>query len=660
MAQMQTNRHVELITPLGEDVLLFSRMSGTEELGRLFQFDLELLSKKPDIKFEDLLGQNVTIRLDLPDRKNRYFNGFVTRFNQSDVNTEEDYTPYSATISPWFWFLTRTADCRIFQNKTVPDIIKEIFRDHGFTDFEDKLTGTYRNWEYCVQYRETDFNFVSRLMEQEGIYYFFKHEENKHMLVLADDISAHTVFPDYEEIPYYPPDSGLRREKEHIHDWNISQEVKPGVYALNEFNFKKPRANMEVKAAVSRDHVRSNLEIFDYPGEYEEANDGESYVRARIEEIHAQYEQISGQTNARGFCVGHLFKLSGYPRKDQNREYLVESAAYEIESNAYDTSGPSGETYFSSFTVLESKTPFRPARITPKPVVQGPQTAIVVGNPGEEITTEEYGQVKIQFHWDRYGKKDINSSCWVRVSHPWAGKNWGSVAIPRYGQEVIVEFLEGDPDHPIITGRVYNKDTMPPYDLPGSGMVSGLKSNSTPGGGGYNEMSMDDTKGNEKITVHAQYDMNTTVENDQTLVVHNNRTDTIDVDDSETVKGNQTLSVKGNRTETVNGTENVTIDGATTHTIKADYTRNVAGNYTLSADSNIKSTAKGNWDGIAKGTLTLDAPEIKLNAGSKIEIACGGSSIVLEKAKITISSGSGNIDVHAPGVDVKGGKIQLN
>jgi len=659
MAQMQTNRHVELITPLGEDILLFSRMSGTEELGRLFQFELELLSKKPDIKFEDLLGQNVTIRLDLPDRKNRYFNGFVTRFNQSDVNTEEDYTPYSATISPWLWFLTRTADCRIFQNKTVPDIIKEIFRDHGFTDFEDKLTGTYRNWEYCVQYRETDFNFVSRLMEQEGIYYFFKHEENKHMLVLADDISAHTVFPDYEEIPYYPPDSGLRREKEHIHDWNISQEVKPGVYALNEFNFKKPRANMEVKAAVSRDHVRSNLEIFDYPGEYEEANEGESYVRARIEEIHAQYEQISGQTNARGFCVGHLFKLSGYPRKDQNREYLVKSATYEIESNAYDASGPSGETYFSSFTVLESKTPFRPSRITPKPVVQGPQTAIVVGNPGEEITTEEYGQVKIQFHWDRYGKKDINSSCWVRVSHPWAGKNWGSVAIPRYGQEVIVEFLEGDPDHPIITGRVYNKDTMPPYELPGSGMVSGLKSNSTPGGGGYNEISMDDTKGKEGITIHGQHNMDTTVENDQSNTIHNDRTTTVDVNDTESVGSNQAISIGSDQTIDVGANQ--------TTAIGSNRTLNVGSNDTVAIGSNNEMTVGGSQKIIVGGA-------IEITSGTSITLTVGGSCVKIEPASVSISSPTISIEASAKmatkaaiivseavGVnEIKGATIKLN
>ena len=661
MAEMQNERHVELFTPLGEDVLLFKRMSVFEELGRMFQFDMELFSKKPDIRFEDILGKNITIRLDLPKRKKRWFNGFVSRFNQSDTNTGEDFTAYGMTVRPWLWFLTRTADCRIFREKPVPEIIKEIFTEQGFTDFEDNLIGDYRKWEFCVQYRETDFNFVSRLMEQEGIYYYFRHEKEKHVLILADDASAHEPFPDYDEIPYFPPDDGLRREKEHIYDWNISCEVKPGVYTLDEFDFKNPKANLEVKAAVARGHAMSSLEIFDYPGEYVKPDEGETYARIRIEELHARYELISGAANAKGIATGSLFTLSGYPRRDQNREYIVVSACYDISSTNYITgSGGNGEIFACDFKVLDSKNPFRSERITPKPIIQGPQTAIVVGEPGKEITTEKYGRVKVQFHWDRYGKLDMKSSCWVRVSHPWAGKNWGSVAIPRYGQEVIVEFLEGDPDYPIITGRVYNNDTMPPYKLPGKGMISGLKSNSTPGGGGYNEMSMDDTKGQEMITIHAQYDMNTTVEHDQTLVVHNNRTDTIDVDDTETVKGNQTLAVNGNRSESVNGTENVAIDGATTHTVKSAYTRNVFSNYSLSAGSNISNTAGTNWEGNAGAKLTLRAPQIKLEAGAKIEIICGGSAVILEPSKITISSGSGNIDVHSPGVDIKGGKIQLN
>jgi type VI secretion system secreted protein VgrG len=700
MAEIQAARQVEIITPLGDDVLLFHSMTATEELGRLFQFELNLLSIEPNLKFEDLLGQNVTIRLDLPDDKKRYFNGFVSRFSQA--GTFDDFNAYSATVHPWLWFLTRTADCRIFQEKKVPDIIKEVFRDLGFTDFEETLSGSYRTWEYCVQYRETDFNFVSRLMEQEGIYYYFKHEIDKHTLVLADSVSSHEAFPGYEKLPYFPPDENLRRERDHIYDWNISQQVQPGIYALEEFDFKKPKANLEVKSSIQREHARAKMEIFDYPGEYVQTGDGEAYARARIEELQAEYEQVQGQGNARGLSVGSLFELTDYLREDQNREYLIVSATHEVESDAYSSGSGSEaqEAYSCSFTALHSKQPYRAPRTTPKPMVQGPQTAIVVGKAGEEIWADKYGRVKIQFHWDRYGKLDENSSCWVRVSHPTAGKNWGSVQIPRIGQEVIVDFLEGDPDLPIITGRVYNADQMPPFELPGSGMVSGMKSNTTPGGGGYNEMSMNDTKGKEQVTVHAQYDMSTTVEHDQTLTVHNNRTSTIDVDDTETVTGNQTISVdgnqqtsvkgnqtlsvdgnqqitvKGNREETVDGTENitinssrtehvtgseeVTIDGATKHAINADFTRNSTGNYTLTSDGNIKTDAGSNWEGHGGAKALLKAPEIKIEGQSKIEIVCGGSSITLEPAKITVSSGSGSIDIHAPGVDVKGGKIQLN
>lgn len=514
MTSTQANRQVEIVTPLGADRLLFYRMTASEALGRLFQFDLELLSEDPDIKFEDLLGQKVTVRLDLPDDNKRYFNGYVSRF--SLAGSVGDYSLYTATVSPWLWFLTRTADCRIFQEMTVPDIVKQVFRDHGFTDFEESLSAAYRSWTYCVQYRETDFNFVSRLMEQEGIYYYFKHESDKHTLVLSDSISSHETYPGYETLPFFPPTEHLNRERDHIHEWTVSQEVQPGGYTLDDFDFERPKANLEVKSSIPRGHARDGLEIFDYPGEYIQTNDGEAYVRARIEELQTDYERVQGLANARGLATGHLFELTDFPRQDQNREYLVVSATHEVTSDLYG-SGESGgvrDVYACSFTVLHSKEPYRQPRSTPKPMVQGPQTAIVVGPAGKEIHTDKYGRVKIQFHWDRYGKSDENSSCWVRVSHPTAGKNWGAVQIPRIGQEVIVDFLEGDPDHPIITGRVYNANQMPPFDLPGKDMVSGMKSNSTPGGGGYNEISMDDTKGNEAIVIHGQHNMDTTIEND--------------------------------------------------------------------------------------------------------------------------------------------------
>jgi len=627
MAELQAERAVEIFTPLGDDVLLFHRMTATEALGRLFQFDLDLLSKDPNIKFEDLLGQNVTVRLELPQDKTRYFNGFVSRFSLS--GSLGDLSLYTATMHPWLWFLTRTADCRIFQDMTVPDIIKQVFRDLGFTDFEEALGGTYRKWTYCVQYRETDFNFVSRLMEQEGIYYYFKHEKDKHTLVLADSVSSHEPFPGYEKIPFFPPDEHLRREEHHIHEWTVSQEVQPGIYALDDYDFERPKANLLVKSSIPRSHVRSKMEIFDYPGEYTQTGDGETYVRARIEELQAEYEQVEGQSNARGLSVGSLFQLVEFPRQDQNREYLVVSATHELESDAY-TSGLTAEVedvYSCGFTALHSKQPYRQPRTTPKPMVQGPQTAVVVGPAGEEIYTDKFGRVKIQFHWDRYGKFDENSSCWVRVSHPTAGKGWGAVQIPRIGQEVIVDFLEGDPDQPIITGRVYNANQMPPFELPGAGMVSGMKSNTTPGGGGYNEISMDDTKDQEAITVHGQYDMNTTVEHDQTNTVNN--------DLVETIKNNTTIKITdGNYShDVIIGTADYHVQSALTE--KYDATQDT----TVKGDLTVKSTTGA----IA---VSADASHVKIDAATKITLHTGASTIEMDAG--------GNIKIDGVNITING------
>jgi type VI secretion system secreted protein VgrG len=627
MAELQAERAVEIFTPLGDDVLLFHRMTATEALGRLFRFDLDLLSKDPNIKFEDLLGQNVTVRLELPQDKTRYFNGFVSRFSLS--GSLGDLSAYTVTVHPWLWFLTRTADCRIFQEMIAPDIIKQVFRDHGFTDFEEALSGSYRKWTYCVQYRETDFNFVSRLMEQEGIYYYFKHEKDKNTLVLSDSVSSHEAFPGYEKIPFFPPDEHLRREEHHIHDWTVSQEVQPGIYALNDYDFERPKANLQVKSSIQRGHARAKMEIFDYPGEYTQTGDGETYVRARIEELQAEYEQVQGQSNARGLCVGSLFQLVDYPREDQNREYLVVSATHELESDAY-TSGLTAEVedvYSCSFTALDSKQPYRQPRTTPKPMVQGPQTAVVVGPAGEEICTDKYGRVKIQFHWDRYGKNDENSSCWVRVSHPTAGKGWGAVQIPRIGQEVIVEFLEGDPDQPIITGRVYNANQMPPFELPGAGMVSGMKSNSTPGGGGYNEMSMNDTKGEEGIIIHGQYDMNTTVEHDQTNTVNN--------DFAETIKNNATIKITdGNYSHDVmTGTADYHVQSALTEKYDATQETTVKGNLT------VKSTTGA----IA---VSADAAHVMIDAATKITLHTGASTIEMDAG--------GNIKIDGVNITING------
>lgn len=609
----QSNRLFAVSTPLGEDVLLFHSMRANEQLGRLFHIDLDLLSEDPEIKIQDILGQSVTVRNHRPDGEDRYFNGIVSQFSQA--GSHGNLVVYRATLRPWFWFLTRTADCRIFQNKKVPDIIKEVFRDQGFSDFEDALSGNYREWENCVQYRETDFNFISRLMEQEGIYYYFKHEDGKHTLVLSDSISAHDTVPGYEEVPYYPPEESEKRERDHIYDWSLNQIIQPGVYALNDFDFKKPKANLEVKSSIPREHEQAELEIYDYPGEYKESSDGDNYVRARIEELQAQYEEVQGQGNVAGLSTGCLFKLTNYPREDQNREYLIIAANYNLGPQEYESeyAAGSGSVFSCDITSIDKQQAYRAPRITPKPVVQGPQTAIVVGKSGEEIWTDKYGRVKVQFHWDRYGEVNENSSCWIRVSHPWAGKNWGAVAIPRMGQEVIVSFLEGDPDQPMITGRVYNDDNMPPYELPANATQSGVKTRSSKEGTpeNFNELRFEDKKGSEEVYIHAEKDQNNMVENNETTSVGNDRSETVGNDETisignnrtEDVGNDETITIGNNRTETVGTDESITIGSNRTESVGADETITIGSNRSVTIGSSKTETIsinKAETIGVAK------------------------------------------------------------
>ena len=596
-----TTRVMEIATPLGEDVLLFHGMRAREELGRLSEYHLDLLSADGEIDVDAILGKNVTIKLALPDDSTRYFNGYVTRFSQGAMHGR--YFRYTATVHPWLWFLTRTADCRIFQEMTVPDILKKVFADHGTADFKLELTSSYRKWTYCVQYRETDFNFVSRLMEQEGIYYYFRHTEGHNTLVLTDSCSKHVPCPGYDAIPYIPPERLVRPELEHISDWQFTREIQPGAYVHKDYDLERPSVDLKTHKVLARSYTPSNYEVFDYPGEYIEKSDGEQYASVRIDELGTQFETGHGVTNARGITVGALFTLDRCPRADQNCEHLVVSSNYDLEFSDYEASEGSGTSCHCSFTAISTEQQFRPKRITPKPFVQGPQTAMVVGPAGDEIHTDQFGRVKVQFHWDRLGKKDENSSCWIRVSQPWAGKGWGSVSTPRIGQEVIVDFLEGDPDQPIITGRVYNAESQPPFGFPAGAVVSGIKSN-THKGSGYNELSMDDTAGTEKITIHGQYDMNTTVEHDQTSTIHNNRTDRVDVDDSESVGNNQKCDVGVNQDTTVGSNQTLKVGANRTKNVGSNETNSIGANQTTSVASNQTTSVGGSRSSTVGGSET--------------------------------------------------------
>lgn len=629
-----------IVTPLGDDVLLFRGMSAREEMSRLFEYRLDLLSAKDNINLDDILGKNVTVKFVLPSDSFRYFNGYITRFAQNGMHGR--YNRYSATVRPWLWFLTRTADCRIFQDMKVPDIIKAVFADHPTADYQLELTGTYRKWGYCVQYRETDFNFVSRLMEQEGIGYYFKHTDGHDTLVLTDSASKHSPVSGYEKLPYIKPTDLVKPGLEHISQWTFGREIQPGAYVHDDYDFERPSVELKTNKTLPRGYSPSDYEVYDYPGDYIQIPDGNQYAAVRIDELGAQYQTAHGSTNAKGFSVGALVTLKDHPRDDQNAEYLVLGATYDLSFGDYEAlPEAAGTSYQCGFVVMPSSQQYRPRRLTPKPFVQGPQTAVVVGPGGEEIYTDKYGRVKVQFHWDRRGKKNENSSCWMRVSYPWAGKAWGAIAIPRLGQEVIVSFLEGDPDQPIVTGRVYNAEQMPPYDLPANKTQSGVKSRSSKGGtaANYNEIRFEDLKGSELLTIHAEKDQSISVENDESHTVGHDRSKTIDHDETshikhdrtETVDNNEKITIGVDRTESVGSNESITIGSNRTENVGANESVTIGANRTMAVGANESLTVGSNRThtvGINETISIGVAQEINVGAAQSITIGAVQSTSV--------------------------------
>jgi type VI secretion system secreted protein VgrG len=631
-------RVMEITTPLEGD-LLFHGMHAREEMGRLGEFQIDLLSLKNDINPDKILGKNVTVKLALPDDKTRYFNGFVTRFAQG--GSYGRYVRYSAVVHSWLWFLTRTTDCRIFQEMTVPDIIKKVFGDHTTADFKAELTASYRKWNYCVQYRETDFNFISRLMEEEGIYYYVRHTDGHNTVVLTDSTSKHTATPGYETVNFVAPEQLAKPELEHVSSWDFSREVQPGVYVHDDYDLERPSVELRTRKVLSRSYAPSDYEVYDYPGHYLQKADGEQYAGVRIDEFGSQFETAQASSNSKGIAVGALFTLADYPREDQNIEHLILAASYDLEFSDYEAMPEGASTsYRCSFVAMSSKQQFRPRRATPKPFVQGPQTALVVGPGGDEIYTDKYGRVKVQFHWDRYGKKDQNSSCWIRVSHPWAGKSWGAVATPRIGQEVIVDFLEGDPDQPIITGRVYNAENQPPFGFPAGAVLSGVKSN-THKGSGNNELSMDDTAGKERVFIHGQYNMDTVVEHDQTSTIHNKRTDRVDVDDSESVGNNQKWDVGVNRDAKIGSNETLKVGAARSVTVGASQTTGIGASETKTVGADRSLTVGGSETATVavQRTHSVGVNET-ITVGAAQEVTVGGLQSVTVGAAQTVNVGS--------------------
>ena len=626
----QSHRHLKLQTSLGDDALIVVRASGHERLNGLFEISLELTRSTGDLDLDSLLGTSATLgilnagqaRKGTVDHT-RYFNGYFSRISFAGFN-REGQAGFHATLVPWLWFLTRTADCRIFQQKSVPDIIEEIFRDAGFSDFKKDLRGSYPPREYCVQYRETDFNFVSRLMEHEGIYYFFEHENGSHKLVLCDDMVCHTKDTKHETISFIGG-ADARDTKGVITDWNFAKQVKPGKYAHNDFNFTTPAPdpNLRLLARSSAPEPQkpAPYEIYDNHGGYQAIGEGNRYARVRMEEMIADRETTQARTDLTGIRTGSKFSLKKHPIADQNREYLITSANWSATEGGYGSGGGGGDFFGCEFRCIPADCTYRPARSTPLPKIDGPQTATVCGPPGEEIYVDKHGRVKVQFHWDRYGKADASSSCWIRVSQPWAGAGWGGIAIPRTGQEVVVEFIEADPDRPIITGRVYNGAAVPPYDLPANATRTTIKTNSSKGGGGFNELRFEDKKGQEQIFIHAERNRDLRVKKDNLEYIGNEKHIMVVKDQFEKIDGDAHLKIGGEQNEQIGET------------------------YSLKTGMNIFQKA---------------GMRVAQEAGTEVHIK-GGMNVVIEAGMmITLKAGGGFITVGPAGVAISGTPVLIN
>lgn len=683
------NREIEIIATnsigsFDHDLLLLE-FNSDESFNALFQHRLTTLCKNNELDLKSLLGTTISVKVQghhLVGAK--YFHGHVMAI--SHRGWQGRFAKYEIELAPWFGFLDKTKDCRIFQHKSVVDIFTEIFEENGFSDYKINLSDTYAPIEYCVQYRESDMNFVNRLLEQEGIYYHFEQLENKHILVLSDSPSAHELIAGCQNLPFYPPGSVVRDEN-FIESWSNSVSVGSGSYSLNAFDFEKPRAGLETNISIAQDHDHAHMEVYDYQNNYTQRDDGTRYAQLRMEQLHCETQTFQGISNCPYLHVGGLFNISKHPVEDNNGEYLLTKVYYYISTGQYETGEPQNVQMDIRFSCIPSQTQYRPPLYAQLPTIAGHQTAIVVGPEGEEIWTDEYGRVKLHFHWDRYSERNESSSCWVRVSQLWAGGNWGSVFTPRMGQEVIVDFIEGNPDKPMIVGRVYNADNMPPYALPENQNQSGIKTRSTKGGSveTFNELRFDDTLGSETLTIHAEKDQNISVENDESHFVGNDRTDevindetiTIGHDRTEKVGNDEIIEVVNDRSQTVGNDENLTVNNNRTHTIATDETlsvgnnrvtdiakddtANIGANYTISIGKDEQRDIGANRTTSIGKAETLDVGKtITVQAGDEIVFKTGSAQITMSKSG-DISIKGANITVEGSGnVIIKGSKVQQN
>ena len=639
--------------------LLFWKLSGREALSETFALTLTLLGTDARLDRSTLLGQPVTITIPTQSLLSpRYINGKITKVGVSAVELSGSrYAVYELIVEPDLWPMTRDRNLRIFQGQTVPQIVKTLLGECQ-VNIEDRLVSSYRVWEYCVQYQESSFDFISRLMELEGITYHFKHEADRHTLVLTDSATQHEPFSGYEMIPYHMTPSGGSTDEEGISQWALADSVTPGIYSLDDYDFRKPNAWLFKAQQNPTSPKPGGIDVYDWPGRFVEHGHGEFYARIRQERWQVEHQEIHATATAMGIAPGYTFALLNAPFFSDNGEYLTTAVHYQFEENRY-ASGADGFTIHRiDFSVIPTSVVFRPAQATPWPRTFGPQTARVVGPEGESIWTDKYGRVKVKFHWDRLAKGDDTSSSWIRVSSAWAGQGYGSVQIPRVGDEVVIDFINGDPDRPIITGRVYNEGSMPPWTLPAAATQMGFFSRSKDGHkDNANALRFEDKAGAEQIWVHAERNMDTDIENSETHSVGVDRTKTIGQDEHVKVKRNRDVNVGVNSTSNTGSQHKINVgENQTVLTMDKD------GNALLEANTSIKLKVKDNYILITPSTIEIIVGEGTLKAESITEASFKGTEMTKLgggkdgelKVNDTLNISGTNL------TDIKGAVVKIN
>ncbi len=689
---VQSDRLIRIdSSPLPPDELLVESVSGWEGFSDLFDFKLILVSENLNIDASQIVGQKITFSVKTEVSQRRNFNGYVIEFTRGEVMSQK-LRVYRARIAPWFWFLNKTRDCRIFQECTVLDIIEQVFGDFDVADFDTaNILTSYATREYCVQYNETDHAFVSRLLEEEGIFYWFAHSAEGHTMMLSDSMSGCAAC-ELNPIPFSSGSQSL----DHVSSWSHNCEFRTGAWAQTDYNFAKPKASLGTdETTIVPVDLAKGYEDFSFPGAYYDKEHGQHLTRVRMEAEEWPFDVVTAETTSRRLAVSNKFQLCEHAADSENgTDFVVIDMRHAVSNRSVIPGVDASEIYEAGFRCIPASTMYRPPQTTRKARVPGIQTAVVTGISGQEIYTDKYARIKVQFFWDRYGQNNEKSSCWVRVAQSNAsGGKWGQVAIPRMGQEVLIAFVEGDPDRPICIGTVYNDANMPPYDLPGSKNLTGFKSNSTLGGGGYNEYVFDDTKGNELIREHGQFDKDSTIENDlrehvlhdrsrdvtndETIQIGNNQTSTVGVDQSLTVGNNQTVAIGTNQTTTIGANQSIQIGANLTEIVSVNYAETVGAAMALTIGAAFAETVgAAKQQTIAADKSVTVGQNMSESVGKDLQVSVGdnatesvgkdksdkvGKKYLLDAGdEITIKTGKASINMKKNGdITIQGKKITM-